>query len=151
MSSSSLGNLTALQTCQSNEDNRPSIHRPPCHTHRGCHQMSCFRADKSIAKRLLSTCLRYWEKSDVPKRLSRSVKPDLSHCCRSRFLPLTKIELSSHVNDGGSSSQSIFNCIGQCVSLCHQSTAENSSDSRRTPTQRMNKHPFSVQCVTWCQ
>ena len=68
-------------------------------------RMSCFRADKSIAKRLLSTCLVY-----------------MSHCCRSLFLPLTNIELSSHVNDGGSSSLSMFNSIGQCVSFCHQGT-----------------------------
>ena len=36
MSSSSLCNLTASQMCQSNEDDRPSISRPPRHNHHGC-------------------------------------------------------------------------------------------------------------------
>ena len=35
MSSPSLSNLTASQMCRSNEDNRPSIHRPPRHNHHG--------------------------------------------------------------------------------------------------------------------
>ena len=50
-------------------------------------QMSCFRADQSIAPRLLSTCLMLGE-NQCAKRLT------LSHCCRGRFLPLTNIELS---------------------------------------------------------
>ena len=29
-------------------------------------------------------------------------EPDVSRCCRSRFLPLTNSELSSHVHDGSS-------------------------------------------------
>ena len=35
MSSSSLRNLTALRTCQSNDENHPSIHRLLHHNHRG--------------------------------------------------------------------------------------------------------------------
>ena len=45
-------------------------------------------------------------------------------------------------------SPSLFDSIGQCANFCHQGTAANSSDSRRTPTQKVNKDPFSVQCVT---
>ena len=33
---SSLSTLAALQTCQSNEDNRPSIHRLPRRNRHGC-------------------------------------------------------------------------------------------------------------------
>ena len=42
-------------------------------------------------------------------------EPDVSPRRGSRLLPLTSIELSSHVNGGNSSSQSLFNSIGQCV------------------------------------
>ena len=56
MSSSSSSNLIASQTCQSNEDTRPSIHRLLRHNHRDCSRR-VLSADKSIAKRLLSTCL----------------------------------------------------------------------------------------------
>ena len=73
-------------------------------------------------------------------------EPDVPHCCRNRFLPLAIIELSSHVDDGSSSSQSMFNSVGQCVSFSHQCT-----DSRRTPTQIVDGHLLSVQSVTRCQ
>ena len=146
MSSSPLSNLPASRTYRSSEDNPPIDPSTSSSQSSRFSQMSCFRADKSIAKRLLSTCLDQMCKETFAVR-----KPDMSHCCRSRFLPLTNIELSSHVNDGSSSSKSMFNSIGQCVSFCHQCTATNSFDSRRTPTQRVNKHLFSVQYVRWCQ
>ena len=37
-------------------------------------------------------------------------EPDVSHCCKSRFFPLTNIELSSHVYD-------MLDSMGQCVLL----------------------------------
>ena len=82
-------------------------------------QMSCFRAHKSIAKRLLSTCLGL---GDIK-------------CAK---CPIAAEAVSFHVNDGCSSSQSTFNSIGQCVSFCHQCTATNPCDSRRPPAQRMS-------------
>ena len=91
--------------------------------------MSCFRADKSIARRWLSTCLVLGE-----------IKCDVSHCCRSRFLPLTNIELSSHANDGSSCSQYMSNSVGQCASFTHQCTAANSFDSRRTSNPKDEEH-----------
>ena len=112
-------------------------------------QMSCFRADMSVAKRLLSTRLVLGEMK-MCKETFAVCKPDISHCCRSR-LPLTNIDLPSHFDDGSSSSQSMFNGIGQCVSFRHQCTATNSADSRRTPTQRVNEHLLSVQRATKCQ
>ena len=45
----------------------------------------------------------------------------------------------------------MYNSLGQCVSFCHQCTAADSSDSRRTPTQRVNEHLHSVQRVTRIQ
>ena len=75
-----------------------------------------------------------------------SDETDVSHCCGGRLVPLTIFELSSHVNGGSSSSQSMFNSIGQCVSFRHQCSAANSTDSRWTPTQRVKKHPYSVHC-----
>ena len=72
-SSSPLSNLTASRTCRSNEDNLPSIHRPTSSSQSSrLSQMSCFKADKSIAKRLLSTCLVLGDTNSA-KRLSQSV------------------------------------------------------------------------------
>ena len=70
-------------TCQSNEENRPSIHRPLRHNHRGCPSV---RGDKSIAKRLLSTCLVLGETKRA-KILSRSAN---------QTCPITAEAVSSH-------------------------------------------------------
>ena len=50
-------------------------------------QISCFRADKSIAKRLLSTCLLLGE-TKCAKRLSQICQPDISHLMQKLFPPI---------------------------------------------------------------
>ena len=55
-------------------------------------------------------------------RLSQSANRTCPMAAEAVFLPLTNIELSSHVDDGSSSSQSMLNGIGQCESFSHQCT-----------------------------
>ena len=45
----------------------------------------------------------------------------------------------------------VFKSTGQQVSFCHQCTAADPPDSRRTPTQRVNEHLLGVQRVTRSQ
>ena len=61
---------------------------------------------------------------------------DVSHCCGSCFLPLTNNELPFHVNDNSSCSHSMFNSIRKLQPSVY---CADSSDSRRTPTQRCER------------
>ena len=85
---------------------------------------------------------------EMSKETFAICEPDVTHLCRSRFFPLANIELSSHIDDYFSGSQTMLNNVGQCVNFSYQSTSANSSNSRWTPTWRMNDHFFRVQSVT---
>ena len=94
------------------KNNRPSIHRPR-------------RIIAVILNELFQNSQVNWQKFVVDlfgvgeiicaKRLSQFP------CC----FPVKNVEPFLHVNDGNSSSKSIFKNIGHCVSFCHQCTATN--------------------------
>ena len=65
-SSSSLRNLTASQTWQSNEDDRPSIHRPPRHNHHGC-PIWVVSEQTSRSPNVCCRLVWYWEESHVQR------------------------------------------------------------------------------------
>ena len=92
-------------------------------------QTSCFRTDKSIAKRLLSTSAFAMR---VP--LLRKLFPpidELSCPLMSTMVALVRNPCST--------------ALDRAVSFCHQCTAADSSDSRRTTTQRVNEHFLGIQ------
>ena len=112
-------------------------------------QMSCFKS-RQVKRQTFVVDLFSILGYQMRKETFAICKPDVFHCRRRCFLTLTNIEPSSHVDDDSSSPQSMFDSIGQCESFCHQCTATNSSDSRRTPTQTVNKHLLNVQRITRC-
>ena len=124
MPSSSLSSLTAWQTCPIQRGLSPFNPSTSSSKSSRLSQMSCFKT------RLLSTCL-VLEKPNV-QRDFHCLRTQTSHCRRS-----TNNQLSSRVREGRSSSQSTFTSVGQGISLCHQRSATNSSDSCRTLTQNV--------------
>ena len=81
-------------------------------------QMSCFKAEK-VDRQTFVVDLSCIGRNQMCKETFRVCQPNVSHCCRGRLFSLTNIEPSTHVDDDRSSSQSMFNSIGQCVSFCH--------------------------------